>query len=236
MVQIRFLYLSSGYTLATKLRRHIKSAHLMEKPYICHCGASYTVRQSLLRHQSQHRMEGEAQKQVEGEEGHGEKMSSSRKGAVHELVTVSSSHPKPIRGRPKKKNLFPHEKGEKDGAEAKQRRGRGKGGEKDRRVERNAQADETLRREDEEVLNNVQHTVVYVTDNLSATGSAPLLFTSESSLPPGTERELVEVVISEGTEQCIVVHEQQTVGELLILQDEGSELCSVAQTVEINTV
>lgn len=223
--------------MATKLRRHIKSAHLMEKPYICHCGASYTVRQSLLRHQSQHRTEGEAQKQVEVEEGHGEKMNSSKKGVVHDLVILSSSHPRPIRGRPRKKNVFPREAGEKDGAEVKQRRGRGKGGENEmRQVESNVQDDESLRREDGEALSNVQHTVVYVTDNLSTTGSTPLLLTSENSLPPGTERELVEVVISEGTEQCIVVHEQQTVGELLILQDEGSELCSVAQTVEINTV
>ncbi|KAE8297652.1 Zinc finger protein 219 [Larimichthys crocea] len=39
-----------GYTWATKLRRHMKLSHLMEKLYSCHCGASYTVRQSLLRH------------------------------------------------------------------------------------------------------------------------------------------------------------------------------------------
>lgn len=235
--EIRFLYFVSGYTLATKLRRHIKSAHLMEKPYICHCGASYTVRQSLLRHQSQHRTEGEAHKQEEVEEEHGEKMNSSKKRVVPDSVTLSSSHPKPIRGRPKKKNVFPQEEGEIDGAEVKQRRGRWKGGEKEtRQLERNVQDDETLRREDGETVGNVQHTVVYVTDNLSTTGSAPLLLTSESSLRAETERELVEVVISEGTEQCIVVHEQQTVGELLILQDEGSELCSVAQTVEINSV
>ncbi|CAF91578.1 unnamed protein product, partial [Tetraodon nigroviridis] len=46
-----------GYTLATKLRRHIKSSHVMEKPFSCHCGASYSVKQSLLRHQAQHRSE-----------------------------------------------------------------------------------------------------------------------------------------------------------------------------------
>lgn len=237
MVQIRFLYFSPGYTLATKLRRHVKSAHLKEKPYICHCGASYTVRQSLLRHQSQHRTEGGTQKQVEVEGGHGGAMNSSKKEVVHELVTLSSSHPKPIRGRPKKKNSFPQEPGEKDESELKQGRGRGKGGGKQVvQVGRNVQGHETSRGEDAEASSNVQHTVVYVTDNLSTTVSTPLLLTSESSLPAATEQELVEVVISEGTEQCIVVHGQQTVGELLILQEEGSGLCSVAQTVEINTM
>lgn len=84
---------------------------------------------------------------------------------------------------------------------------------------------------------NIEQAVVYVhTDNLSSPSSTPLLFTSEGSLPAGTEQELVEVVISESAEQCIVVHGQQAVGELLILQEEGNGLCAVAQTVEINTV
>lgn len=220
--------------MATKLRRHIKSAHLKEKPYSCHCGASYTVRQSLLRHQAQHRTEGEIKLQEEFEEGHGEVRDVSKSGAVHEVSALSSMHPKPIRGRPKKKMLS-REKGR---GEVKHRRARGKGGENElRRIERRDQEDETLRREDEEASSNVQHAIVYVhTDNLSTPGSAPLLLTSESSLPAESEQEMVEVVISEGTEQCIVVHGQQTLGELLILQEEDSGLCSVAQTVEINSV
>ncbi|XP_039979853.1 zinc finger protein 408-like [Xiphias gladius] len=223
----RCLICGKGYTLATKLRRHIKSSHLMEKPYSCHCGASYTVRQSLLRHQAQHRTEG----------GHGEETNGSKKDDVQELAALSCSHPKPIRGRPKK-NSVPGGAGEKEAGEVKRRRGRGKVEEKEARQEgKRVQEDKTSRGGDGEASSNVQHAVVYVqTDNLSTPSSAPLLLTSESSLPAGTGQELVEVVISEGAEQCIVVHGQQTVGELLILQEEGSGLCSVAQTVEINTM
>lgn len=46
----------------------------------------------------------------------------------------------------------------------------------------------------------------------------------------------MEVVISETEEQCIVVHGEHPVGELLILQEEGGGLCSVAQTVEIDAM
>nr|XP_020475567.1 zinc finger protein 37 homolog isoform X2 [Monopterus albus] len=226
-----------GYTLATKLRRHIKSSHLMEKPYSCHCGASYTVRQSLLRHQAQHRTEGGTQKEVEEEGRHGEEMKSRKKEVVRKLVALSSGHPKPVRGRPKK-NSLPQESGEKNGGGMKQRRGQDREDKNEvRQVGRKIQEDETSMGGDGEVSSNIQHAVVYVhTDNLSTPSSTPLLLTSESSLPTGMGQELVEVVITEGTEQCIVVHGQQTVGELLIVQEEGSGLCSVAQTVEINTV
>ncbi|KAE8277511.1 hypothetical protein D5F01_LYC24537 [Larimichthys crocea] len=216
-----------GYTLATKLRRHIKSSHLMEKPYSCHCGASYTVRQSLLRHQAQHRAEGGAQEEAKAAESdgeHGEEANDSKKEDVQEL---GSSHSKPVRGRPKKKSL--REEGEKEAGRVKQRRGRGKEEEKEvGQVERKGEETSGAGRGgDGEASDDIQHTVVYVhTDDLSA----------ESSLPAGMGQELVEVVISEGADQCIVVHGQQTVGELLILQEEGSGLCSVAQTVEIDTV
>ncbi|XP_044061313.1 zinc finger protein 408 isoform X2 [Siniperca chuatsi] len=220
-----------GYTLATKLRRHIKSSHLMEKPYSCHCGASYTVRQSLLRHQAQHRTEGGAQQEVtESEGGHREEE------AVQEAAALGSSHRKPIRGRPKK-NSLPQGEGEKEEVQVKRKRGRGKGEEKEARQEGRKETSKAERGGDREASGDIQHAVVYVhADDLSTPSSAPLLLASETSLPAGTEQELVEVVISEGAEQCIVVHGQQTVGELLILQDEGSGLCSVAQTVEINTV
>ncbi|XP_049905183.1 zinc finger protein 408 [Epinephelus moara] len=221
-----------GYTLATKLRRHIKSSHMMEKPFSCHCGASYTVRQSLLRHQAQHRADGGSQEEVRAEEsegGHGEEAKNSSTKDVQESVASGSSHPKPIRGRPKKNSLPPGE-GEKEEGQGKRKRTQGKGEEKDARKVQEAGGDE-------EASGNIQHVVYIHTDNLSTPSSAPLLLTSESSLPAGTGEELVEVVISEGAEQCIVVHgQQQTVGELLILQEEGSGLCSVAQTVEINTV
>lgn len=205
----------------------MKSAHVKEKPYTCHCGASYTVRQSLLRHQAQHRTEGGIQKDADG--GHGEKTHIRKKEASQELATSGGTHPKPIRGRPKK-TLIPQGAGEKEGSEVKQRTSQEKGDDETnlKRVDASAEGDGGA---------NIQQAVVYVhTDHLSSPSSTPLLFTSEGSLPAGSGQELVEVVISESTEQCIVVHGQQAVGELLILQEEGNGVCSVAQTVEINTV
>ncbi len=212
----------------------------MEKPYSCHCGASYTVRQSLLRHQAQHRTEGGAQEEVKVAGGDGEETDSRTEEAAGEISGLGSSHPKPTRGRPKK-NSFPQGEGEKEAGQVKRRRGQGRGEEEESRQEgRKVEQTETSRAGrggDEEASGDFKHAVVYVhTDDLSTAGSAPLLLTSESSLPAGTGQELVEVVISESAEQCIVVHGQQTVGELLILQEEESGLCSVAQTVEINTV
>ncbi|XP_041848105.1 zinc finger protein 408 isoform X2 [Melanotaenia boesemani] len=207
-----------GYTLATKLRRHMRSAHLKEKPYGCHCGTSFSVRQSLLRHQAQHKAEAGAQKEEGGNH--------SKEEAAQELVALGFGHQKPVRGRPKK-SLLHQEVGAKDGGLVKQRRGRGKGKGEEKKAE-------TLTGESS---GDVQHTVVYVhADDLSAPTSTSLLLTTDGSLPSEMEPELVEVVISEGAEQCIVVQGEETVGELLILQDEGSGFCSVAQTVEINTV
>lgn len=211
--------------MATKLRRHINSSHMMEKPHRCHCGTSYTLRQSLMRHQAQHKTQGKTGEGLGG--GHGEEI----KEAVQELASLSSSHPKPVKGRPRKNSLHP-EAGKKK-VERTCIRGHGKGREKVVRTQEN----ETSKAEggpgDASV--DAQHTVVYIhTDDLSTRGYGPLLLSSENSLPAGTGQELVEVVISEGAEQCIVVHEQQRGGDLLILQEEG--LCSVAQTVEINTM
>lgn len=203
--------------MATKLRRHIKSSHTMERPYSCHCGASYTVRQSLLRHQAQHRLDGGAGEEPaagDSEGGRDEK----------EAAPLGSSHRKPIKGRPKK-SLHPQGEGEKEVGPEKRRRRQGK----EVRQARRKVTSRTGRGGDEEASgDHVQHTVVYIhTEDLLA---------SENSLAAGKGEELVEVVISEGEEQCIVVHEQHSVGELLILQEEGGGLCSVAQTVEINSV
>lgn len=203
-----FCAFSSGYTLATKLRRHIKSSHVMANAFICHCGASYSVRQSLLRHQAQHRSEAGAQEEEEEE--------------VAAASVGGTSHPRPIRGRPRKKPL-PQREGESQEGRGKQRRGR---------VKMGANAEESCVAAgrgggggggaSEE---QIQHAIVYVhTDDL------------ERPVPAGTGQELVEVVISEGRQQCIMVHGQHPVGELLILQEDESGLCSVAQTVEINTV
>lgn len=186
----------SGYTLATKLRRHIKSSHVMDKPFSCHCGASYSVKQSLLRHQAQHRSEGRAPEQV-----------------VKEAAPEGGTgHPKPIRGRPRKKPLLQTD-GELRVGREKRKQARAK------------------------VEDHIQHAVVYVrAEEPSTPGADPLQLGSEGPLPAGTGQELVEMVLSEGQEQCIMVHGQHPVGELLILQEDESGLCSVAQTVEINTV
>lgn len=231
VVQILFLLFSSGYTLATKLRRHIKSSHVVEKPYSCHCGASYTVRQSLLRHQAQHGTEGGAQEEVKASESEGGRADETKE-VAQELASLGSSHPKPIRGRPKK-NSLPQGDGEEEARRVKRKRGRGSGEEQEaRQVGRKVEEDETTGGGGE-ASGDIQHAVVYVhTDDLTTPSSAPLLLASEG---PGAGQELVEVVISEGAEQCIVVHGRQAVGELLILQEEGDGLCSVAQTVEINT-
>lgn len=188
----------------------MRSSHLKEKPYGCHCGASYTVRQSLLRHQAQHGMDtglpgehGQRDEEVYGGE---------------EAPPLRSHHSKPIRGRPRKSTLLREERGE-------VQRGRRREG-----------VEETDKRA--EVSGDMQHAVVYVhTDDLSAPASTSLLIAADgSSLPAGAEPELVEVVISGGAEQCIVVQGREAVGDLLILQEEeGGNLCSVAQTVEINS-
>ncbi|XP_034049919.1 zinc finger protein 408 isoform X2 [Thalassophryne amazonica] len=221
-----------GYILSTKLRRHIKSSHLKEKPYSCHCGASYTGRQSLLRHQAQHKTEGGT---LEKEGGQGQ------------LSALGSNHPRPIRGRPKKSRL-PQTSGVKEAVKGEQRGGHENG---DKPVE--VSVDEVLQivgsvqkgevtgtneaRDivEKEAPGHIQEAVVYMNnDSMTTPSSAPLLLTSESMLHGGAEQDLVEVMISESGEQCIVVQGQATVGELLILQEE-SGLCSVAQTVEINT-
>lgn len=257
----------------------MKSSHLMEKPFSCHCGASYTLRQSLLRHQTQHRREGMKEdverregrrEEEEEEEGQGE---GRRREISQALMALDSSHPRPVRGRPRKTSL-PQLTGETEvrrGAEREEevvtaRRGEGEeaGGEQEgaelRVGEQTAGGNEVgkiggrLRVEGEDestmrggegsnpdVSGQVEHTVVYVqtagtrTGSLTTSDSAPLLLTAESPLPQAAGQELVEVVISEAGEQCILVHGQQTVGELVILQEEGG-LCSVAQTVEIETV
>lgn len=218
-LQLDFCAFSSGYTLATKLRRHIKSSHVMEKPFSCHCGASYSVKQSLLRHQAQHRSEAGAQE---------EEVAAAAAAAAHSEGGIS--HPRPIRGRPRKKPL-PQREGESQAGRGKQRHGR---------VKMRATTEESCmaaggKEGGETSEHQIQHAVVYLhTDDLSLPGPDPMLLGSQRPVAAGPGRELVEVVISEGQEQCII--RQHPVGELLILQEDEGGLCSVAQTVEINTV
>ncbi|XP_076003120.1 uncharacterized protein LOC142996118 [Genypterus blacodes] len=246
-----------GYILATKLRRHMKSSHLTEKPFSCHCGASYTLRQSLLRHQAQHRSEEERrgagteeeeeveEDDAEGRQGEGSRTRRKKEDFQEAEATLGSSHARPVRGRPRK-SVLPHLAAGRKVAVVELRGD----GQKPEGVREEEEPEQTAIRDtddvnqrvrsggggsEEEASGEVEHTVVYVhACGLSAPGSTPLLLASESSLSNGTGQELVEVVLSEGGEQCIVVHRHPTMGELLILQEEA-ELCSVAQTVEINT-
>ncbi|XP_061886446.1 zinc finger and SCAN domain-containing protein 2-like isoform X1 [Entelurus aequoreus] len=208
----RCIVCGKGYTMATKLRRHIKSSHLTEKPHSCHCGASYSLRQSLLRHQAQHQSHWKTQEVTEP--------------ALKELTAESFTHPKPVKGRPKK-NSVPQ------GDEPMQRKVRVKKNENDaENVVRRFEIS-TAEGQDGEASSDTQHTVYVHTDHVTTHSYDPLFLTSDS-LHSGAGQKLVKVVISEGVEQCIVVQEQQTVEELMIVQEE--ELCSVAQTVEINTL
>ncbi|CAG5848611.1 unnamed protein product [Menidia menidia] len=83
----------NSYTLATKLRRHVRSAHLQQKPFSCPCGAAYTVRQSLLRHQAQHQAGGGGR--GGGGPGGGAGGSQGRPGPA-------PGHQRPTKGRPRK--------------------------------------------------------------------------------------------------------------------------------------
>lgn len=110
-------------------------------------------------------------------------------------------------------------------------RRRGRSVQKEKRRATSREEDEEEEEEAETPGQNIRHAIVYVhADHLSVPSPAPLLLAAEASL------EQVEVVISEGEQQCIVVPDEHPVGELLILQGEEGGVCSVAQTVEIDAV
>lgn len=219
---------SSGYTLATKLRRHIRSSHGTEKPFSCHCGATYTARQSLLRHQAQHGSEGGAEEEEEAS-------AVPSNGGATNGGGGGATHTRPVRGRPRKKTLCQAEgEGVEAGAEpvgGRRGRRRRRSEEKEKEMRTATSREEDEGEVDEATDENIRHAIVYVhADHLSVPSPAPLLLASEASLGQ------VEVVISEGEQQCIVVPDEHPVGELLILQGEGGGVCSVAQTVEIDAV
>ncbi|KAM4744356.1 zinc finger protein 408 [Anableps anableps] len=210
--------------------RYHERLHTGERPHCCSiCGKGYTMATKLRRHvRSSHLKEKpyscscgasytlkqsllrhQAQHRPDGG-AQTEEANSTNEEAAQESAASGCSHLKPIRGRPKKTGR-PAEAGERDGGEVKQTRGQAK--EKEEKFK-------TVKTSAAEVADDVQHTVIYVhTEELSA----------------GTDAELVEVVLSDGAQQCVVVQGQQRVGELLILQEAADGLCSVAQTVEINT-
>ncbi|KAJ3592980.1 hypothetical protein NHX12_005318 [Muraenolepis orangiensis] len=220
-----------GYILATKLRRHMVSAHVKEKAFRCHCGASYTLRHSLLRHQAQYQ---DCHRGEEGEPGMNE-----------------TPHSRPVWGRPKKSRRtqeeeeeqqqqeegrgggwsgtggrsYQAERGEGGGEKGVRRRPleeRGGGGQ--RGAARGAAGPRRLRRaggcgagQPGASPGVAQHTLVYVQTLGGESDTRPV---------QNHKQDLVEVVMSEGVEQCIV-------GLVLLHGDGGA--CSVAQTVEIES-
>ncbi|XP_056134706.1 zinc finger protein 408 isoform X2 [Lampris incognitus] len=216
-----------GYILATKLRRHLKSSHLTQKLFSCHCGASYALRQSLLKHQAQHQGGGREEEEA-AVVGRGETAGGKSEISQAAVEASEPTHCRPVRGRPRKN---PPLAGGRD---------KGRREERERRKRRDAEVEGVRRvggdEEDQgEVMfsSQTERTVILVQTTANQMSCAPLLLTPNSPLQVCAQ-EVMEVLMSEGGEQCIVVHGQQTVGELVILQGDGG-LCSVAQTVEIET-
>ncbi|XP_021441538.2 zinc finger protein 408 isoform X1 [Oncorhynchus mykiss] len=194
-----------AYTMATKLRRHMKS-HLEEKPYKCQaCGAGYTLMQSLVRHQLSHKKRDD---RTSGE-------------LADALAALESSHSAPARGRPRKTP---------------------------RKTEVKPWVDVT-----EE--NMESQTVVYVQaiEDLAMPNSGEVVVSTYDSyhdnaissvvIEEGLEQDLgqiqlnenvIEIVVSDSNDKCIVVREHKTHSNLVILQEEDG-LSSVAETIEIET-
>lgn len=194
-----------AYTMATKLRRHMKS-HLEEKPYKCQaCGAGYTLMQSLVRHQLSHK---NREDRTSGE-------------LADALAALESSHSAPARGRPRKTP---------------------------RKTEVKPWVDVT-----EE--NTESQTVVYVQaiEDLAMPNSGEVIVSTYDSyhdnaissvvIEEGLEQDVgqiqlnenvIEIVVSDSNDKCIVVREHKTHSNLVILQGEDG-LSSVAETIEIET-
>ncbi|KAG7473630.1 hypothetical protein MATL_G00097980 [Megalops atlanticus] len=206
-----------GYTLATKLRRHQKS-HLEEKPYKCPtCGAGYTLMQSLVRHQLVHKRKEE---KVAGE-------------LAEALAALEPGHPAPMKGRPRK--------------------GSQKAGTRPR-----AQQWEAVESSEEQTVVYVQDienlTVEPTSEEVVISTAGPFhdraAFTPEhvvhkvvgttTELTPTVQgqeciqlsEDVIEIIVSDSTEKCIIVEEQKVHSNVVILQgDDG--LSSVAETIEI---
>ncbi|KAL1007040.1 hypothetical protein UPYG_G00081120 [Umbra pygmaea] len=194
-----------AYTMATKLRRHMKS-HLDEKPYKCQtCGAGYTLLQSLVRHQLSHKMREE---KTSGE-------------IADALAALDSGHTAPARGRPRK---IPPKAEVKPWVDVPEANAEGQ-------TVMYVQAIEGLAMPD-------SGEVVISTSNSYHDSTLCSLVMEEGLEPDGDQIQLseniIEVIVSDSNEKCIVVREHKMHKNLVILHgDDG--LSSVAETIEIET-
>lgn len=180
-----------AYTMATKLRRHMKS-HLEDKPYKCDkCGAGYTLMQSLIRHQLSHKKK---------------------------PATPESSHPAPVRGRPRKAgqrcptNTWPVE------------------------PERSTESQTMM------YVQTVEELVVVPHPEEVIVSSGPFhegVVLMDSGAEQGLSRiqlneDVIEIIVSDSSSKCIMLQEQEEQSNLVILQGEDG-LNSVAETIEIES-
>ncbi|XP_010880358.2 zinc finger protein 408 isoform X2 [Esox lucius] len=194
-----------AYTMATKLRRHMKS-HLEEKPYKCQtCGAGYTLMQSLVRHQLSHKKRA---KKTSGE-------------LADALAALESGHPAPARGRPRKTARK---------AEVKPW-GNVPGENVEGQSVMYVQAIEDL------AMPNTGEVIITTSDSYHDSAVCSMVMDEGSGQDVGQiqlSENLIEIIVSDSNDKCIVVREHKTHNNLVIVHGEDG-LGSVAETVEIET-
>lgn len=194
-----------AYTMATKLRRHMKS-HLEEKPYKCQaCGAGYTLMQSLVRHQLSHK---NREDRTSGE-------------LADALAALESSHSAPARGKPRKTPRKTEVKPWVDVPEENM----------ESQTVVHVQAIEDL------AMPNSGEVIVSTCDSYHDSDISSVVIEEGLEQDVGQfqlNENIIEIIVSDCNDKCIVVREHKTHSNLVILQGEDG-LSSVAETIEIET-